>query len=73
MIESTGKLCYQIESAHYDQLAIGSNCAASFGNSYSLKGGVGNFGETNLSALEFENTQPEEICYFLTEPLLQHT
>ena len=38
-----------------------------------LKGGVGNFGETSSSALEFENTQPEQICHFLTEPLLQHT
>jgi len=38
-----------------------------------LKGGVGNFGETSSSALEFENTQPEKICHFLTEPLLQHT
>ena len=25
-----------------------------------LKGGVGNFGETSSSALEFENTQPEK-------------
>ena len=25
-----------------------------------LIGGVGNFGETSLSALEFENTQPEQ-------------
>ena len=31
-----------------------------------LKGGVGNFGETSSSALEFENTQPEKICHFLT-------
>ena len=38
-----------------------------------IKGGVGNFGETSSSALEFENTQPEKICPFLTEPLLQHT
>ena len=33
----------------------------------SLKGGVGHFGETSSSALEFENTQPEKICHFLTE------
>ena len=38
-----------------------------------IKGGVGDFGETSSSALEFENTQPEKICHFLTEPLLQHT
>ena len=38
-----------------------------------LKGGVGHFGETSSSALESENTQPEKICHFLTEPLLQHT
>ena len=38
-----------------------------------FKGGVGNFGETSSSALEFENTQPEKICHFLIEPLLQHT
>ena len=38
-----------------------------------LKGGVGNSGETSSSALDFENTQPEKICHFLTEPLLQHT
>ena len=38
-----------------------------------LIGRVGNFGETSSSALEFENTQPEKICHFLTEPLLQHT
>ena len=38
-----------------------------------LKGGVGHFGETSSSALEFENTQLEEICHFLTEPLPQHT
>ena len=38
-----------------------------------FKGEVGNFGETGSRSREFENTQPEEICYFLTEPLLQHT
>ena len=38
-----------------------------------LKGGVGHFGETRSRSLEFENTQPEKICHFLTEPLLQHT
>ena len=38
-----------------------------------LKGGVGKFGETGSRSLEFENTQPEKICHFLTEPLLQHT
>ena len=38
-----------------------------------VKGGVGNFGETSSSALEFGNTQPEKICHFPTEPLLQHT
>jgi len=39
----------------------------------SLKCGVGNFGETSSSALEFENTHLEQIGLFLTEPLLQHT
>jgi len=38
-----------------------------------LNGGVGHFGETSSSALEFENTQLEKIFHFLTEPLLQHT
>ena len=38
-----------------------------------LKGGVGHFGETSSRSLEFENTQPEKICHFLTETLLQHT
>ena len=38
-----------------------------------VKCGVGNFGETVSSALEFENTQPEKISHFLTEPLLQRT
>ena len=42
-------------------------------SSGNLKGGVGHFGETGSSALEFENTQPEQICHFLPEPLLQHT
>ena len=35
----------------------------------SFKGGVGNFGETSLSALEFENAQPEKICPFLQTSL----
>ena len=38
-----------------------------------FKGRVGNFGETGSRSLEIENTQPEKICHFLIEPLLQHT